>query len=372
MFCIKSSLAGIYIHVPFCKSKCPYCDFYSVTKDTDLIKKYFDQICCLIKRYAKNSLQVIDTIYFGGGTPSLASPCDIKRVIDCIEENFKVISPEITVEVNPADYTESDFKKLKESGVNRISFGIQSLCDSQLKILGRRHTAKNCVASYFAAKCAGISNVSFDVIVGVPGQTCGMLDDFINFCKINNVSHISAYMLKIERDTPFFLNKGGLKFLNDDDMADMYEYICGKMNGLGYTHYEISNFAVPGYESRHNLKYWNLDSYLGLGPGAHSLWDNRRFYYSRNLTEFMCNPQIIHETNFEPEKEFIMLSLRTVSGVDLKKFECKVGKKFPEKYIKNAKKLVNYGLVELTSSGFKLPEKSFLVSNSVISKILGY
>lgn len=361
---------GIYIHVPFCKSKCPYCDFYSVPFSEDIIEKYVKSVCNELFKYSLKTDKIVDTIYFGGGTPSLLSTKHIFKILENIQKNFRVSNPEITMEINPADCDIQYFSEIKNMGVNRISLGVQSFQYSQLKILGRRHTVEDSVKSFESIKSVGITNISFDFMIGIPGQTFKGIDSFFDFCKNNSIPHISTYILKIEKGTPYFYNKKNFVFPTDDRCADMYEYVCEKAKNIGYNHYEISNFSYDNFESRHNMKYWNLEDYIGVGPGAHSLFENKRFYYSRNLSEFINAPKILNEGIFEPEKEYIMLALRTEKGVANEEFKKKFNKNIPEEYFKRAEKFIKYGLIEKIDEGFRLTERSFLLSNIVISEII--
>lgn len=361
---------GVYIHVPFCKSKCPYCDFYSVTFSEDLIEKYIKTVCDELFRYSLQTDKTVDTIYFGGGTPSLLSTRHISKILENIQKNFKISNPEITMEINPADCDIQYFSEIKNMGVNRISLGVQSFEDSQLKILGRRHTVEDSVKSFENIKSVGINNISFDFMLGIPGQSFKEIDRFFDFCKNNFVPHISAYILKIEKGTPYFYNKKNFIFPTDDQSADMYEYVCKKAKKIGYNHYEISNFSYDNFESRHNTKYWNLDEYIGVGPGAHSLFENKRFYYSRNLSEFINAPKTLNEGIFEPEEEYIMLALRTKKGIINEEFKKKFNKDIPQKYLERAEKFLKYGMIDKFDGGFRIAESSFLLSNVVISEII--
>lgn len=367
---MQKDFLGVYIHVPFCKSKCPYCDFYSVPFSEDLIEKYVKTVCNELFRYSLQTDKTVDTIYFGGGTPSLLSTKHISKILENIQKNFKISNPEITMEINPADCDIQYFSEIKNMGVNRISLGVQSFEDSQLKILGRRHTVEYSVKSFENIKSVGINNISFDFMLGIPGQSFKGIDRFFDFCKNNFVPHISAYILKIEKGTPYFYNKKNFIFPTDDQSADMYEYVCKKAKKIGYNHYEISNFSYYNFESRHNTKYWNLDEYIGVGPGAHSLFENKRFYYSRNLSEFINAPKTLNEGIFEPEKEYIMLALRTKKGIINEEFKKKFNKDIPQKYLERAEKFLKYGMIDKFDGGFRLAESSFLLSNVVISKII--
>ena len=359
---------GIYIHVPFCRSKCPYCDFYSLTDD-NYIENYVGAVCRELKSWGKIVDKTVDTVYFGGGTPSILSTDYIVKILLAVKDNFRVHSPEITLEINPADYRLQDFEKLHFHGVNRVSVGAQSVRDSQLKILGRRHKADDIEKSIDLLKSCGIGNISMDIILGAPEQKNDDIRDFINFCIDSEIPHISAYILKIEPGTPYYFNKSGLKFWTDDGLADFYGYACELLRGAGYSHYEISNFAKVGFESRHNLKYWNIDDYLGIGPAAHSFLNGKRFYYPKDLKKFICEAETEQEES-NLEQEFIMLGLRTQDGITDEKCRAKLGYDIPQCYYDSAKKFEKYGLVECSPIGIKINESGFLVSNAIISEII--
>lgn len=369
MFMVKDNL-GIYIHIPFCKKKCPYCSFYSVPNEENFVDRYVTVLCEEIKKWGQKTGFVVDTIYFGGGTPSTLKTEELLRILFCIKENFKLKGPEVTIEINPGDYNNIDFEKISYYGVNRISLGAQSIKDSALKILGRRHNFRDIIGSVETFKKAKISNISLDLIIGTPEQKMSDIYDFIYFCKENDIPHISSYMLKIEENTPFYFNKDNLKFFSEDEFADFYFYTCDTMKKFSFFHYEISNFSKKGYESKHNLKYWNLDNYLGLGPSAHSLLCGKRFYYENDLNKFISSPEIVSEGDFEPEKEFIILSLRTANGLTNQKFKEKIVKDIPEIYFEKARKFEKHGFLECNNDSIKLTEKGFLVSNAIISEIL--
>lgn len=359
---------GIYIHVPFCKGKCPYCDFYSLTEYSQK-EKYVSAVCRELELWSKKTDKTVDTIYFGGGTPSTLSVDDIIKILQTIKEYFKISNPEITMEVNPADTEFLDFEKLKHFGLNRVSLGAQSISDSQLKILGRRHSSVDVIKSVNLLKLCGINNISLDIILGVPEQKNENIEEFVNFCSVNDIPHVSAYMLKVEDGTPYYFNKENLKFWSDDELADFYSYACKLLKKCGYIHYEISNFAKDGFESKHNLKYWYLDDYLGIGPSAHSFVGGKRFFYEKNLKKFINNAGVKYEKS-DLEKEFIMLALRTSRGITNENFKEKVGYDLPKIYFDRAKKFEKYKLIKCSKNEIKINESGFLVSNAIISEII--
>lgn len=367
----KKSL-GLYIHIPFCKSKCPYCDFYSITSK-NCENKYVNAVCGELLRWSEKAKnRVVDTVYFGGGTPSFLSTKNIGKILNCVKENYNFAPKEVTLEVNPADYKKEDFDNLYKIGVNRISIGAQSLDDCELKILGRRHNSENIYETYKNAKLSGFENISIDLILAFPTQTEKSVKKFINFCEAENIKHISAYLLKIERGTAFYENKNNLKFLSEDNSANMYLYFCDEMKKIGYNHYEVSNFSKKGFESKHNLKYWNLDEYIGIGPSAHSFFGGKRFYYSNDIYGFMnkaCD-EIFNE-KFDSELEYFMLQMRLCHGIDSEKYREKLNKDMPKKFFETAKKYSKLGFCETKDDkNIRFTDKGFLISNYIISEIL--
>lgn len=362
---------GIYIHVPFCDVKCPYCDFYSVGVNDEIINLYVESLCREIRNKSILCRSNVDTIYFGGGTPSLIGIRNIERIIETIEKNFKLENPEITIEVNPQCHSYFDFFYLYKIGVNRVSIGMQSINEDELKIIGRNHCFADVEKILHNVRIAGIDNVSFDVMIAIPNQTKESLLKTISFCAYNFLPHISVYMLKIEKNTKFFRIKDSLKLPDENLSADYYMFCSEFLTSMGYNHYEISNFAFPGKESRHNNKYWNCDEYLGLGPSAHSFINGYRFYYPRSLGDFMKSPCQIFDGKGGGELEYIMLRLRLREGLNNHKYKKIFGENIPYRYYERAKKFEKLGLVRLCSDGIRLTTAGFLVSNSIISEIIG-
>lgn len=362
---------GLYIHIPFCDGKCAYCDFFSKKCDESQFDIYTEYLCNSIKTYSKIYKRNVDTIYFGGGTPSLLNAERLSLILSTIKNNFSVTSDaEITVECNPTKAQTLDFSKLKEAGFNRLSIGLQSAIDTELKILSRKHSAENAKETVIRAKNAGFDNISLDLMMCIPTQTKSSLARSIDFCKDCDVMHISAYILKIEENTPFFKMKDKLSLFDDDKQSEMYEFAVSYLREKGYSQYEISNFSKKGYESRHNLKYWHDEEYLGLGPSAHSFIDKKRFYFPRDFESFY-NDNTVFESYGGDEEEYIMLALRLTEGLVFSKFEERYNHKLSDKIINKATKLQKEGLAKVSEHSISLTVKGFLVSNSVISYLLG-
>ncbi|MDO4363424.1 MAG: radical SAM family heme chaperone HemW, partial [Clostridia bacterium] len=252
---MNNERSGLYFHIPFCKNKCPYCDFYSVKYDESAALRYTDEICNEIKQYQG----VFDTVYFGGGTPSILPPELIGKILDCARKRFDISDgAEITVECNPSKDLSEDFKKYASYGINRISLGMQSAVDKERFALGRAAGKTDVEKTINYARQAGIENISLDLMLGTPKQTLTSLDYSFDFIKSMGVPHISAYMLKIEEGTKFYQMRDKLVLPDDDTVGEMYLKTVETLASFGIRQYEISNFAVPGFESRHNTKYWDL------------------------------------------------------------------------------------------------------------------
>lgn len=363
---------GIYIHVPFCENgKCPYCDFYSVKMNEELKKKYIEAVERDIKlRAIEAKNKTVDTVYFGGGTPSLLRE-GLARLLFCIFQNFNVSEDvEITFEANPASVGFETLKILRDAGFNRLSLGMQSASDEELKLLGRRHRRKDVALAVENAHRAGLDNISLDLMMCIPDQTKESLEMSVDFAASLDPRHISAYLLKIEKGTQFFNIKETLGLPNDDEQADMYLFACEALEKKGFLQYEISNFAQKGYESRHNLKYWNCDEYLGFGPASHSFFNGNRFFYSRSLKDYIAGNEPLNDGKGGNLEEYIMLRLRLQKGIEETELNKRFGigfEFFSEQKINQFKKA---GLVEKLPGRLSFTKKGFLVSNSLISELL--
>lgn len=360
---------GLYIHIPFCNGKCPYCDFYSVTPQSDVVSNYVDAVC----KKLDDAGGIYDTVYFGGGTPSLIGSDYIAKILSHVKRTSDC---EVTLECNPSDTgapdSAFDFSVVKESGVNRISMGLQSADNAERKTLGRRGGTADVERAIQRAKLAGIDNISLDLMLGVPHQTAESLKKSVEFCKNSGAKHVSAYILKIEEGTPFHRIKSSLDFPDEDETCDLYMLAVEELKKAGYRQYEISNFSYEGFESRHNLKYWRCEEYLGIGAAAHSFVNGKRFYYERSIDDFISEKLPTPDGEGGDEEEFIMLALRLREGLIFEIFKARFGKEIPQELISKAKELRKHGLVELTENNVSLTVDGFLVSNSVIYELLGY
>lgn len=360
---------GLYLHIPFCKTKCPYCDFYSMRGDESDRDMYTISLVESMENWSDKLGRKSDTLYFGGGTPSLLGGENIAMLTRRAKNLFGV-DGEITVESNPSAVEEDFFETVADAGVNRISLGVQSVIENERKKLGRFSDRELIEKRINQCKAAGINNISLDVMLGVQEQTMKSLDETLDFCIASGATHVSAYMLKIEEGTPYYKKKNSLKLPDDDEVADMYLAMSEKLRTDGFEHYEISNFARHGYEGKHNLKYWNCEEYLGLGPSAHSFIDGKRFFYPRDIEYFKNGGEPISDGNGGNEEEYIMLRLRLKNGIVFKDFEKRFGKSFPQDIIKKTEKFIKNDLMKCDEKTIALTEKGFLLSNSIIAELI--
>lgn len=342
---------GLYIHIPFCLRKCSYCDFYSVT-DLSLAEAYTKAAVRNIK--ALNT--VFDTVYFGGGTPSLLSPEQLHKMLSAAR---LTADAEISMECNPC--SGYDPKALRGIGVNRLSIGIQSFCDAELKALGRLHTAREAEEAVKAAYSAGFENISADIMLAVPGQTRESLSRSLDILDSLPLTHISAYMIKVEEGTPLYRNSELLHLIPDEDeTADMYLTAVERLKDSGFLQYEISNFAKRGFECKHNLKYWHCEEYAGIGSAAHSFINGERYCCPPDVKKFIgdsLQEKIFLEKGGD-SCERAMLSLRlTGEGIRLAEYPDAAEK---------ASVLADNGLAEIKQDRLTLTPKGCLVSNQII------
>ncbi|MBQ1553085.1 MAG: radical SAM family heme chaperone HemW [Clostridia bacterium] len=361
-------MRGIYVHIPFCRGKCPYCGFYSVRGTPELMDAYRDALIRETDSYSGSGISA-DTVYFGGGTPSVFGGRTaevLRRIKDvfCISEDA-----EVTMECNPSSCTEEVVASAVSAGVNRISLGLQSAVDGERRALGRTAGADGAVAAVGLCRKYGVKNLSLDLMIGIPGQTRESLRSSLDLCARLGAEHISVYMLQIEEGTFFYKNRDRLSLPDEELCEKLYFDVCSTLASRGYGHYEISNFALPGYESRHNTKYWNCDEYLGFGASAHSFMNGRRYYYSESVGDYIAGKEPVPDGDGGGVEEYLMLRLRLAEGVRYGEFERRFGCPLPRAY-KKAAGNIGGGLVKMDENGFSLTEKGFMVSNAVIGKIL--
>ena len=372
---------GLYVHVPVCRSKCEYCDFYSLAcKDDKLMDGYLDAVCAHIKEAgALAPAYKVDTIYFGGGTPSFFGADGISTILATIRRNFDVDSnAEITVECNPDSVTDRLLHRIYAEGVNRISLGIQTDDDEILKKLGRPHTYAQAVSAFQRIRKAGFKNVSVDLMYGLPGQTLRNWQETMDNVLRLLPEHISCYGLKVEPGTPLYSYKEIANLPDDDLQADMYLSAVEMLRSRGYRHYEISNFARKGLYSRHNMKYWTGGEYLGFGPSASSDFAGKRFVLSRDLQSYISGirdgGEVMEDVQEIPLRErageYLMLRLRTSQGIAADEYE----QKFLLPFDPIRKILAKYrelGYVGVNDDGrWNLTAKGYLISNTILSELL--
>lgn len=370
---------GIYIHIPFCASKCAYCDFYSLAGNEKLMPRYQHTLVKQIRDSADIlSSYYIDTLYFGGGTPSFYGARRIITLFNALKKYAKVlVESEVTIEVNPDSISFRDLKMLRKAGVNRLSIGAQTADDGLAKSLGRRHTFAQVEKTVKNARKAGFDNVSLDLIYGLPSQTKADWAETLNRAVALRPEHISCYGLRIEEGTELYIYRDSPHIPSDDHQADMYLYTAETLKDYGYRQYEISNFAVPGKESRHNLKYWNREEYMGFGPTAHSYVGDIRYSYSKGIVEYIGNldkgNDIVSTLDYIPKSEqaveYLMLGLRTSRGISGQEYYRIYQSSFmPIEMLLNdyAKK----GWAKLKGDRWSFTASGFLLSNQLIGEIL--
>ncbi len=376
--------AGIYLHIPFCVKKCLYCDFISGTNSKETIENYINSMVNEIE--STDIKQDVDSVFIGGGTPSSIPPEYIAKVVDCLRiklGNRFLKDSEITIETNPKTISENALKIYHDAGINRISMGLQSCIDSELKSLGRIHTFKDFLDSYNIAT-RYFDNINIDLISGIPHQTMDSFKESLKKVGNLNPNHISVYSLIIEEGTPFYEMygpKGKFKdsLPNEDIDREMYHFTKEYLSTLGYNRYEISNYAKENKESRHNLKYWKGNNYYGFGIAAASLVDNIRYKNTDNLKEYidaMGSPEKIRITQEildieDCMSEYMILGLRLIKGVSPKEFKARFNEDMENKYGDILNKYLNMGLLHTTIDGnFALTDKGLDVSNSVMEEFL--
>ena len=361
---------GLYLHIPFCKSKCPYCDFFSGKgSETDYVA-YCAELKNKIYYWSKRTDRPASTVYFGGGTPSILGTERLCDLLQYVKTCFSVdLHAEITLEVNPDSGRHLDFSALKEAGFNRVSVGFQTAAERELKALGRIHSIDDARLTVRRAQDAGIDNLSMDLMMGIPFQTIDSLKSSIDFCASLGVKHISSYLLKIEKGTRFYEQRDSLHVADDDEQADLYLFAVDYLESIGYRQYEISNVAFEGFESCHNSAYWQCREYIGIGPSAHSFFEGKRFFYGRSMQDFIAN--ILHDDgDGGSEEEYLMLALRLKSGLRFSDYRARFQKEVSPLLLRKVNKYVGSGLMERDLQHFGLTARGFLVSNTIISDLL--
>ena len=371
---------GIYIHIPFCRSKCDYCDFYSLAGRDDRMDQYQKALLSHIKETAPLAQDFpVDTIYIGGGTPSYYGAKRLKELLGVIRKLYKVEKDaEVTVECNPDSVDVKSLKILRKAGVNRLSMGMQSAIACELERIHRIHTPQQVNEAATAARKAGFTNLSLDLIYGLPGQTMDSWKATVEHALSLIPQHLSCYGLKVEEGTPLSARVAQGEVLPDDDQqADLYLWTVGRLERAGYPQYEISNFAKPGFASRHNLRYWLTQPYIGFGPGAHSDFGGRRYSFVRDLDAYiqgvLQGGDIIDESEIIPKRErcgeYLMLRLRTVQGINEQEYRSTYFMDFAPLQAR-LEQFRAQGWAEQTDGRWHFTPKGFLLSNQLIGDLL--
>ena len=379
---------GIYIHVPFCKSKCAYCDFNSsVCQSAERMTAYVDALVAHMESYrAAAQNYEPNTVFIGGGTPTALPPEELFRVIKAVKHNFRLTkNAEFTIEANPATVSYDTLVKMRRRGVTRLSMGLQSAHENELQALSRIHTRKDFAQSFKMARDAKFDNINVDLMFGIPYQTTDSLLHTIRYLTRVQPDHISLYDLKIEPGTPFYKNYHEIApYLPDDDTeADMYISAIEMLRNAGYYQYEISNFARPGHMCAHNLKYWNCDEYLGFGVSAHSYFNGSRFSFTADVDRYMqgvtvkdSRVRITDECDILEERErmgeYIMLRFRLTAGLDVREFFHRFGLSFETLYSEKCRKFIQNGFMTVKNGVYALTPSGMFISNYILSDLLEF
>jgi putative oxygen-independent coproporphyrinogen III oxidase len=380
--------AGIYIHIPFCRSRCSYCDFATGMYESNLAEGYVRALCLELENWREVELpDKVDTIYFGGGTPSLLSPGQIERILNSVKDRFEMVDgAEITLEINPGDggasaeSRQKTLRQLRSLGVNRASFGAQTFDDRELKQLGRTHGSADISATFHQLSSAGFENINFDLIAGLPGQRLSGWQRNLDEALKLQPEHLSLYLLDVHEGTPLADQiRAGMRPKPDDDLAaEMYRKMIDEVCAAGYRHYEISNFCLPGFESRHNTKYWAGVPYYGFGCSAHSYDGGRRRWANErdaaNYVGLIENQElpVVERTELNDEdarSESVFLGLRLMRGIDLRNYQARFGQDLRDQYNGELMRLIDAGLIEIDDDLLKLTTRGALLSNEVFAAL---
>lgn len=370
-------MSGIYIHIPFCRKRCNYCDFFFIT-NTKLKSEYLSALKNEILLHSESyKNEKFDTVFFGGGTPSVLSDIEVAEVINLLRSNFNISdSSEITLESNPEDLENDASEKYFNAGINRFSFGVQTFIDSELKFLTRQHTPES--AERVIRKASEITkNISVDIIYSLPYQRPEDVIFSISKAIDSGANHISAYSLTYEKGTLLYKSSEKNPEIknNSEKDSELFNTVSEKLLSEGFMHYEVSNFAKLGFESRHNLKYWTYENYLGLGPSAHSFFNKGRWNNPRSFSKYVSylnENKLPIEDSYSPDKdqmklEFIMLGLRS-TGVNFNKYKLLFGNEFIFEYKDSAEELIEKGFAEMSENNFRLNESGYSIADEITSR----
>jgi oxygen-independent coproporphyrinogen-3 oxidase len=373
--------AGIYIHIPFCKSRCSYCDFATGIYESEIAARYVEALVREIAASPYRS-QRVDTVYFGGGTPSMLSPTQIERIMETVADSFAVDSAaEVTMEINPGSVTEEKLIAFKNTGVNRASFGAQTFDDRELAKLGRSHTSADTLKTFESLRAAGFANINFDLIAGLPGQTMSGWQRNVELAFALKPEHLSFYLLEVHSGTPLAQHiQRGIQPEPDDELAgEMYEWMLERACEAGYEHYEISNLCLPGLESRHNSKYWMGVDYYGFGCSAHSYnGQTTRWSNERDVSKYVAAIENNHSPIVEQHKlnaaelraEAVFLGMRLMRGVDVRAYEASFGVDLRDEHRDDLDRFREAGLIEFEGDSIRLTRAGALMSNEVFARFV--
>lgn len=369
---------GIYIHIPFCKQKCFYCDFCSFANKNEMQGKYVETVINEIKNITHKEKYTVTTIYLGGGTPSILNPDYIKSILQEIKSSFEILDDaEITIEINPGTVNEEKLKKYKEYGINRLSIGLQSANDKILKKIGRIHDYKQFEETFFYARKCGFKNINVDLMIGLPTQAVEDVKQTLEKIIQKNPEHISVYSLIIEEGTIIekLINENKLQLPDEETERIMYWTVVNELKENGYNQYEISNFSKKTYESKHNTNCWKQKQYIGLGTSAHSYLNKKRYSNTNNIEEYIKNIQenniskniTIHEEQTEEStmNEYMLLGLRMIQGININEFKQKFKIDPTIKYKETLEKLQKENLIQITKTSIKLTKQGIDFGNIV-------
>jgi len=369
---------GIYIHIPFCKQKCFYCDFCSFANKNEMQEKYVETVINEIKNITHKEKYTVTTIYLGGGTPSILNPNYIKNILQEIKSSFEILDDaEITIEINPGTVNEEKLKRYKEYGINRLSIGLQSANDKILKNIGRIHDYKQFEETFFYARKCGFKNINVDLMIGLPTQSIEDVKQTLEKIIQKNPEHISVYSLIIEEGTIIekLINENKLQLPDEETERIMYWTVVNELKENGYNQYEISNFSKKTYESKHNTNCWKQKQYIGLGTSAHSYLNKKRYSNTNNIEEYIKNIQesniskniTIHEEQTEEStmNEYMLLGLRMIQGININEFKQKFKTDPTIKYKEILEKLQKENLIQITKTSIKLTKQGIDFGNIV-------
>ena len=367
---------GLYVHIPFCVRKCNYCDFCSVACESEKMKKYIASLIAEIEGYKRTPKIKINSIFFGGGTPSVIDPELFTLVSRVIYDSFDVLSDsEFSLEVNPATLSEEKLDAFITAGVNRISIGLQSVHENEMKILGRIHSFEDFKSTYRMIRNAGIRNVNVDLMYGIPKQSEESFKETLNTVIDLHPEHVSVYGLIIEEGTPFYNNVENLDLPDEESEYNMYLAANELLSGAGYNHYEISNYSLHGYRCKHNLKYWHDEEYIGVGLSAHSYFEGKRFYNTNSFDEYFDSNGLKYRKEERvsvgrDKFEYAMLALRLSEGISLSEYKDLFGENFAESSENKLRSYIDAGFMEITNNRLHFTAKGFYVSNSIMAELL--